>query len=142
MPSDRTYYVMSSHFSNNKGKESIIMIPITEDEEHKLDKGSLNAVRDNQKFFISSDNIICYGNIDFSNSSDDMDVISGMNWLNHLSFQGIAVPSDYDYENHCCYPPGKYIRYYDTTNPAIVAQYAHGCLGKPERCCIFKSCKK
>ena len=142
MPSDRAYYVMSSHFSNNKGKESIIMIPITEDEEHKLDKGSLNVVRDNQKFLISSDNIICYGDIDFSNSSEDMDVISGMNWLNHLSLQGIVVPSDYDYENHCCYPPGKYIRYYDTTNPAIVAQYAHGCLGKPERCCIFKSCKR
>ena len=138
MPSDRTYYVLTSHSSSNKCKESVIMIPISEDEERKLDKGTLHAIRDNQEFFILSKNIICYGEIDFSNSSEDMDTIANMNWLDHLNLQGITVPSDYNYEEHCCYPPGKYIRYYDTTNPAIVVRYAHGCLGKPKRCCIFK----
>lgn len=114
------------------------MIPISEDEEHNLDRGGLHAIRDNQEFFILSKNVICYGEIDFSNSSEDMDTIANMNWLDHLNFQGIPVPSDYNYEEHCCCPPGKYIRYYDTTNPAIVVRYAHGCLGKPKRCCIFK----
>ena len=131
MPSDRTYYVMTSHSSNNKDKKSIIMIPISEAEEQELDNGSLNVVRDNREFSILAKDIICYGEIDFSNDSEDMDTIANMNWLDHLNFQGITVPSDYDYEEHCCYPPGKYIRFYDTTNPAIVARYAHACLGKP-----------
>ena len=67
-----------------------------------------------------------------------MNTIANMNWLDHLGLQGVTVPSDYDYEEHCCYPPGKYIRFYDTTNPAVVARYAHACLGKPKRCCIFR----
>ena len=50
MPSDRAYYVMSSHSSSNKVKESIIIIPISEDEEHNLDRGGLHAIRDNQEF--------------------------------------------------------------------------------------------
>ena len=138
MPSDRAYYVMSSHSSSNKVKESIIIIPISEDEEQKLDRGGLHAIRDNQEFYILSKNVICYGEIDFSNSSEDMNTIANMNWLDYLGLQGVTVPSDYDYEEHCCYPPGKYIRFYDTTNPAIVARYAHACLGKPKRCCIFR----
>ena len=117
------------------------MIPISEDEEHNLDRGGLHAIRDNQEFFILSKNVICYGEIDFSNSSEDMNTIANMKWLDHLGLQGITVPSDYNYEEHCCYPPGKYIRFYDTTNPAIVARYAHACLGKPKRCCIFRQYK-
>ena len=59
MPSDRAYYVLTSHSSSNKTKESIIMIPISEDEERTLDKGALQVIRDNQKFFIFSKNVIC-----------------------------------------------------------------------------------
>lgn len=138
MPSGRAYYVMTSHSSSNKDKKSIIMIPISEAEELELDNGALHVVRDNIEFSILSKDIICYGEIDFSNDSEDMDTIANMNWLDHLILQGVIVPSDYNYEEHCCYPPGKYIRYYDTTNPATVARYVHGCLGKPQRCCIFK----
>lgn len=133
---------MSSRSSNSKGKESIIMIPITEDDEQKLDKGSLRVIIDSKEFFIFPNNVICYGEIDFSNDSEDMNTISNMNWLDHLTLRGVTVPSDYNYEDHCCYPPGKYIRYYDTTNPSIVAKYAHACLGKPQRCCIFKHITK
>ena len=139
MPSGKKYYVMTSRsFSNRNSKELIIMIPITEDDEKRLDKGTLHAFRGDQEFFILPDKIICYGKIDFSNLSEDLDTISNMNWLDHLILRGVVVPSDYNYEEHCCYPPGKYIRYYDTTNPAIIAKYAHACLDKPERCCIFK----
>lgn len=138
MPSNKEYYVMTSRSSSNRSKESIIIIPITEADERRLDKGTLHAVRGDQEFFILPDNIICYGKIDFSNSSEDLDTISNMNWLDHLVLKGVTVPSDYNYEEHCCYPPGKYIRYYDTTNPATIAKYVHACLGKPERCCIFK----
>lgn len=114
------------------------MIPISEYEEHNLDRGGLHAIRDNQEFFILSKNVICYGEIDFSNSSEDMDTIANMNWLDHLILQGITVPSDYNYEEHCCYSPTNKYRYYDTTNPAVIAQYMHARLGKPQRCCIFK----
>ena len=133
---------MSSRSINrNANKELIIMIPITEDDEKQLDKGSLHIIKGDQEFVILPDKIICYGKIDFSNNSEDLDTISNMNWLDHLILRGVTVPSDYNYEEHSCCPPGKYIRYYDTTNPAVIVKYAHACLGKPERCCIFKQIK-
>lgn len=114
------------------------MIPISEKEEKLLDNGFLRTVRNGFSFGIDKRNVICYGEIDFRDGSDDFEVIQGMNWLDHIMGLGICVPSDYNYEEHCCYSPTKRYRYYDTSNPAIVAQYFHGRLGKPQRCCIFK----
>ena len=138
----RDYFVMTSHFSNSIEKELIIMIPISEKEENSLDNGNLVCNRGGFKYYIDSSQVICYGEIDFSDNSDDFKVISAMNWLDHLTQQGIRVPSDYNYKEHCCYSPIKFCRYYDTTNPAIVSQYAHACLGKPQRVCIFREKRK
>lgn len=118
------------------------MIPISEKEEKALDNGNLVCERGGFKYSIDSSHVICYGEIDFSDNSEDFQVISAMNWLDHLTQQGIAVPSDYNYKEHCCYSPIKCYRYYDTTNPAIVSQYAHACLGKPQRVCIFREKRK
>ena len=135
---DLQYQVICSRSISKVETELIIMIPISEKEEAALDKGLLVTKRDGFQFTIDKSTVICYGEIDFHDSSDDFDVIQGMNWLDHLGLLGIGVPSDYNYEEHCCYSPIKSYRYYDTTNPAVVAQYMHARLGKPQRCCIFK----
>ena len=70
---------MSSRSINrNANKELIIMIPITEDDEKQLDKGSLHIIKGDQEFVILPDKIICYGKIDFSNNSEDLDTISNI----------------------------------------------------------------
>ena len=135
---DMTYQVICSRSINKLESELIIMIPISEKEELAIDNGFLQTTRDGFTFSIDKSTVICYGEIDFSTNSDDFDVIQDMNWLDHLDSIGIPVPADYDYKEHCCYSPNKFYRYYDTTNPAVITQYIHGRLGKPERCCIFK----
>ena len=132
------YQMICYHSISKLEREIIIMIPITEKEEKELDSGFLQTNRDNQTFNIHSNEIICYGEIDFHTSSDDYRVIENMKWLDHLYVKGLAVPSDYDYEEHVCYPPGRKLRYTETFNPAVVAQYIHARLNKPERVCIFK----
>lgn len=135
---DMKYQVICSRFISKIESEQIIMIPISEKEELDLDKGLLVTTRNGFGFTINKSNVICYGEIDLHDDSDDFKVIQGMSWLDHLYDLGICVPSDYNYEEHCCYSPTHKYRYYDTTNPAIVAQYIHARLGKPQRCCIFK----
>ena len=114
------------------------MIPISEKEELALDNGLLVTTRNGFTFSIDKSTVICYGEIDFHDNSDDYNAIQCMNWLDHLGVLGICVPSNYDYDKHCCYSPNKFCKFYDTTNPAIVAQYIHARLGKPQRCCIFR----
>lgn len=138
---DTDYQVICSHSLTKAESESIIMISITEDEEVALDKGLLKTVKNGIEFDILSNRVICYGEIDFHNGSDDYYVIEGMSWLNHLIERGICVPANYNYDEHCCYSPINKAKWYDTTNPAIVAQYTHGKLGKPKRCCIFREKK-
>ncbi len=135
---DLSYQVICSHSTSRIKKELIVIIPITEKEEKQLDKGFLQTTRDDQTFNIHSNDIVCYGDIDFSTGSDDYNAIERMKWLDYLGVKGICVPSDYDYETHCCYSPERFARYTETFNPAVLAQYIHGRLGKPQRCCIFK----
>lgn len=139
MPIVKGYQIISSHSINKMEVENIIMIPITEKEEQQLDNtGVLHWRRNEFSFVITAESKPIYGAIDFHTNSDDYYIIEEMNWFSHLVSLGVCVPSDYNYEEHCCYSPIKYSRYYDTVNPAVVAQYKHGTLGKPERCCIFK----
>lgn len=134
------YQTICSHSSSKNEIESIVIISIDEKEEDKLDKGFLQCTRDNQVFTIHQNEIVCYGEIDFSTGSDDYNVIEDMNWLDYLGVKGISIPSDYNYEDHCCYPSeGNRCRYTETFNPAVLTQYLHGKLGKPKRVCIFKT---
>lgn len=135
---DLMYQVICSHSLTKTEVEQIIMIPISEKEEEALDEGILSTTRNGFTFTIESKDVICYGEIDLHTGSDDFNVIKDMNWLGHLQGLGLCVPADYNYDEHCCNSPIKQYRYYDTTNPAVVAQYIHGKLGKPKRCCIFK----
>jgi len=136
------YQVICCHSINKYENELVVMIPISEEEEKKLDSGFLMTNKGNASFKIHSTDIICYGNIDFHTNSDDFYAIENMKWLDFLIGLGICVPSDYNYDEHCCYSPIKRARYYDTTNPAVISQYKHAVLGKPERCCIFREIVK
>lgn len=114
------------------------MISITEKEEDKLDSGFLSCTKGNNEFIIDSNNVICYGEIDFTTGSEDYIQIEEMNWLNYLEAKGISIPADYNYEEHSCTSTDKFIKYTETFNPAVISQYIHGRLGKPKRVCIFK----
>ena len=139
---DFPYCTIVSRIDKTKRK-SIIITSITQDEENELDKNhSITIIRGKKKFNINPNDIECYGIIDFHSGSEDMDTIADFNWLDHLSFCGIWVPANYDYEEHCAYSTIKVPKWYDTTRPEIVAQYCHGIIGKPERCVIFKSYSK
>ena len=139
MPIMTDALVISCRSISKTEKEVILIAAITEEQEKELDKGFLKYKDSKSTFNIDSSCKPIYGPIDFTTGSDDYNVIETMNWLDHLTSIGIIVPSDYNYEEHCCYSPYKRPRYYDTTNPAIVAQYKYACLGKPERVCIFRN---
>ena len=138
MPIMNTALVISCRSISKLEKEVILIAPITEEQEKSLDKGFLRYKDSECTFDIDASCKPIYGPIDFTTGSDDYQVLETMNWLDHLTGIGIVVPSDYNYEEHCCYSPLKTARYYDTTNPAVVAQYKYACLGKPERVCIFR----
>ncbi len=138
MPVLGGYQVICSRSINKMEQESIIMIPITEKEEKSLDNGYLHWVREEGEFVIDNTNKPIYGNIDFNTNSDDYNVIENMNWLDYRITLGIHVPSNYDYKEHCCYSDTKRYKTYDTLNPAVVTQYKHALMGKPERVCIFR----
>lgn len=132
------YYVIVSHIDKFITK-SIIITSITEEEEQELDLGhDITLVRSKETFNVKCGNVECYGIIDFNNNSDDFNAISNFNWLEFKDFCGVMIPANYDYEKHCAYSDLKFYRRIDTFKPELVAQYAHGVIGKPERCVIFK----
>ena len=139
---DLDYQVICSHSITKLEKELIIITPISEKEEAKLDSlssdNSIIITRGNQNYTIENKNVIAYGQIDFHQGSDDFNALENMTWLNHLITRGVCIPSDYNYDEHACYTPTNMYRYYDSFNPAYVSQYYHARLGKPERCLIFK----
>ena len=139
LPVREDYYSLVSKKTVSKQNESVVMTYITEAEEKAIDKGkTITLKRGNLKFTIQPSNIYCYGEIDFNNDSEDMDVISTFNWLDHLITRGVCVPSNYDYNKHECISINKRPMWYDTTKCELYAKYVHACLGKPKRCLIFR----
>ena len=127
--------------SIDKGRfECVTMTHLTEKEEKFLDRnGGITLERDGFKFFVTSKNILAYGEIDFSNGSEDMEYLSTLTFLDHYIERGVCVPARYNYEKHCCYSKCRKPEYYDTTKPEVLLQYVHGVLGKPKSCLIFRT---
>ena len=138
MPITKTYRILSCD-KEIRNKKMTVMTYISEEEEELLDKGkSLTLIRGDRTFKIEYNTIYCYGKVDFTTGSDDMETIEDIQSLNHLSkYKPMPIYADYNYENHECRSPLKRCRWTETFHPSIVAQYAHGCLGKPERIIIF-----
>lgn len=115
------------------------MTYITEEEEQELDKNNtLTLKRNNIIFQIHSNNVYCYGEVNFKEGSDDCKQIATFNFLDYLGWKGIMLPSDYHYDTHECHSPLTSYRWYETWQPDVLARYAHGCLNKPKRIVLFR----
>ena len=139
LPVREDYYSLVSKKLLDRRTESVVMTYITEEEEEVIDAGkTITIKRSNLSFTIKPSNIYCYGEIDFSNNSEDMDIISTFTWLDHLLIRGVCIPSNYNYDKHECISRNKQPMWYDTTKCEVLAKYVHGCLGKPKRTLIFR----
>ena len=141
MPIDPTYKVISTRKTGNT-KELFIMTGINELECKKLKNlNDLNIVRGDSKFHITPDDVICYGNIDFYEGSEDCNQLDTFNWLDNLGVKGIPIPSRYNYDKHECASPNKFYLSTETFRISTLCRYLHGCLGKPEFTLIFREIK-
>lgn len=143
MPIMKDYHMLSLNKDAEKNIIMTMMTYITEDEEKVLDNGKeLHLVRGTMEFNISPRKVYCYGHVDFTTDSSDYNIIEDFDFLNYLNDVGIHIPSDYRYKTHSCYSPIDRVRWTETWNPAEVAQYAHGRIGKPDRIVLFKYIKE
>lgn len=147
MPIFKDYQIILCRTTDFHKQSRIIMIPITEEEEveidAKLNREKADVIFEKQcgklKVAIKPRDIQFYGEIDFSDTSEDLDEIDKAKWFESLEEGSVPVPSDYDYNTHCCYSPINKFRYTETFYPSILVRYKHACLGKPERVVIFKA---
>ena len=141
MPVDPTYKVISVH-SNPDAKELFIITGITELEYKKLKSlNDLHIVRGNCSFNITPDDVLCYGDIDFHEGSDDCKELDTFNWLEHLIAKGVPIPSKYNYDKHECISPISKYLITETFRNSTLCRYLHGCLGKPQYTLIFREIK-
>ena len=141
MPIDPTYKVISVHV-NPASKELFIITGISELEHKKVNSlNDLYIVRGNVNFHVTPDDVLCYGDIDFHEGSDDCKKLDTFNWLEHLGAKGIGIPSRYNYDKHeCSSPINKYLTT-ETFRNSTLCRYLHGCLGKPKFTLIFREIK-
>lgn len=114
------------------------VIGVTKEQEDELvENGKLSITKGNKVFNINLDHCFCYGNIDFTTDSSDLNEIdeSGMFEKYDMKF---VLYSHYDYKTHTCKTPYKRAMWYDSWDIKKILQYIHGCLDKPERVLIFK----
>lgn len=142
MPIVENYHILTRNTDVNKRVILIMMTHITEEEEKQLDEGKqITITRGDATFDIQPTSIYCYGNVDFSTGSSDYDIIESFDFLNYLTAIGLPIVSRYNYEKHECSSTMDKCLWTETWNPAEIAQYIHGCLGKPERIVLFKYIK-
>lgn len=141
MPIDHTYKVISYH-KNPVIKELFIITGITETELNKLRHNQdLKIKRGKFEFNVSPDDVLCYGDIDFHEGSDDCKQLDTFNWLEHLGVKGVSIPSKYNYDKHECTTDRKSFLYTETFRNSTLCRYFHGCLGKPQFTLIFRELK-
>ena len=141
MPVDPTYKVISVH--HNPAANELFIITGISDLEHKKLKNlnDLHIIRGNCEFHITPDDVLCYGDIDFHESSNDCKELDTFNWLEHLGAKGVGIPSRYNYNKHeCTSPINKYL-ITETFRNSTLCRYLHGCLGKPKYTLIFREIK-
>jgi hypothetical protein len=139
MPISRDYHILSYNKEPKIKKEMVVMTYISKEEEILIDKGETVILKRGKcTWLVYPNNVYCYGEVDFHTNSDDMKQIDTFNFLDYLGWSGIPVYSNYHYETHECCGTTRACGWTETWHPAIVAQYAHGCLDKPQRIVLFK----
>ena len=141
MPVCPTYRVISVHYDRIR-KELFIMTGITEKEYNTLKRGyDISFKRGKQEFYVAADDVLCFGEIDFHEGSDDCKELDTFNWLEHLGVKGVGIPSRYNYDRHeCSSPINKYL-ITETFRNSTLCRYVHGWLGKPQYTLIFRELK-
>ena len=138
MPIDPTYKVISVH-NSPVAKELFIITGISELEHKKLKSlNDLHIIRGNAEFHVTPDDVLCYGDIDFHEGSDDCKELDTFNWLEHLGAKGVGIPSRYNYDMHECSSPINRYLITETFRNSTLCRYLHGCLGKPQFTLIFR----
>ena len=128
-----------AYLSRGSREYAIVMIPITEAEELRLDKReSFGKEISGRIFPLGPANVKYYGEINFHTGSGDYTTLEGSRLFFSMPFQGAIVPGNYDYEQHICYSDNKKPKWFDTVNAALICQYAHGVLNKPRRVAILE----
>lgn len=141
MPVDDTYRIISVHPRGNI-KEMFIITGINEKEFHKIKHGEdLHIKRGNTEFDVLNDNVLCFGEIDYNEGSEDCIELNSFTFLDHLWVKGVCIPSRYDYKTHTCKSPLRQYLYTETFKNATLCRYLHGCLGKPQFSLIFREVK-
>lgn len=128
---------MSYHTNKKRGEHLVVMVGITPKQEEALDNGETITVtkKDHLRsfdFVISPKQVYCYGEVDFSNDSEDKKHIEDFKFLDNLGAGGYPIDS-FNYDK------GVFIGgWYNTWNPFVVCQLAHCYIGKPKRVAIFR----
>lgn len=138
MPVDRTYKVIIAN-DNRSYKELYVMTGINELEYKKLaNLNDLNINRGNCRFHITPDDVLCYGDIDFHDGSEDCKTLDTFNILDSLTSKGVPIPSRYNYDKHECTSDRKFYKVTETFKVSVLCRYLHGCLCKPKYTLIFR----
>lgn len=135
----REICVVYSNFDRYAGITAVLLTYLTEEEEQELEeKQVITITRKNKEYTIYNRSIYCFGDVDFSNNSDDYCDIAELNILSNLTFSGIRIPANYDYGNNSVTSNTNYVKWYDTVYIEDIIQYCHGLLGKPKKVLLFK----
>lgn len=139
MPVNPICRIINTHKFDKYHKEVFMIVGITEKEYNSLKHGDdITIKRGEEKFDIVSDNVLCFGEIDFREGSDDCKELDTFDWLDNLSAKGICIPSRYNYNRHECVSPTKKYLWTETFRNSTLCRYLHGCIGKPQFTLIFR----
>ncbi len=121
---------------NHQDCNRIVIGALTDKEERKLDnKEPIIVYFGSRNIKITSANLICYGDVDFSTNSSDYKQVARLIKNDDIV---IHIPANYNYDLHCAFSPIKSYQTTETTNISKIVQYFHGRLGKPKKIIIFK----
>lgn len=126
--------IMAVTSNNSKNGRSIYISAITEGQEKDLDnKHPIEVKFLNRTHVVMLIDVICYGSIDFNNTSEDMDTLDSFNLIELDSMAGTFIYSVFDYNSATVDTK----KMYPTWNIVDIMQQAYCRINKPERTVIF-----
>ena len=123
----------------DNGGVKVIMAPITEEQEEKLNNEDYIIIRDqyDKTFLVDDKKCYAYGTLNLSPKSEDIRKIKDANWFKNLYVNIIAV-NDYDFETNTVTSDVEGGRWYETDNVETYLPFLYAKIGKPERVVIFR----
>ena len=136
--SSLSFILIARAIDQNNGNVNVVFTSISEEEEHKLERGeTISIVRNGRTFTVHDDVCYCYGELDLSPNSKDIQTFEELDWFRNMNVKQF-VQSEYDYIHHSIVSDLKGGRWFDTSNIKSYLPYLHGCIGKPKRIVIFR----